>query len=417
MKLTKWIFATLIASLFFVACDKKEDVVTPKDTTVNGGEVSGVWEKNSTITVKGHITVPAGKSLMIEEGVTVLMSDTAIGQEILVYGNLYCKGTAAKPIKITVPENLRKPGLFPRIWGGIICAPSCKEVCLEYTEIAYTGYVTTEQSPSVLAGLFKGSAGEGLPALNFRNEVDGKLIVEHCTFHHIGEDATYLEGGSYIIDNNLFYTLGETGGDAINLKSGSVTDICYNTFFSPNTNALKLSNSGDRVPQCNPICYNNTLINAGWRRPSVKGGGIWLETSVFAEIYNNLHVNCRFGVKFSKADTRCVYDYNYYYGYDQETVNNFQSTTKDVVRGPNDIGGTVAGENDPKLKNFPLNFDKNSAVFDPTWDFHLTAGSPAIGKGTTAFTRHFGTTGITLSTGQTFKSPEPSTTIGAWGVN
>ena len=412
MKITNWIYAMILAAIFFTSCEKDDKNDKTKDTTVNGGNVSGIWEKNSTITVMGHLQIPEGESLTIEEGVTVLMSDTAAGQEILVYGNLYCKGTEENPINITVPENLRRSGNFPRIWSGIICAPSCKQVLLQYTNIGFTGYVTTEDSPSVLAGLYKAEAGEGIPALNFRNETDGKLVIQHCTFYNLGEDGLYLEGGKYIISNNLFYTQGETGGDAINLKSGSIADIAYNVVYSPNTNALKLSNSGDRIPQCNPICYNNTIVNAGWRRPTVKGGGVWLEKSVNAEVYNTLMINCRFAVKFSDADERCIYDYSYYYGYDQETVDQFQDGVKDVVKGVHDIAGTTAGDNDPMFVNYPLNTDKYNSTFNTGWDFHVKTGSPVIAAGTNSFTRHFGTTGLTID-GVEYKSPAPSTTIGA----
>jgi hypothetical protein len=227
-----------------------------------------------------------------------------------------------------------------------------------------------------------------------------------------------MEGGNYIIAYNTFYTQGETGGDAINLKAGSIADICFNLLYSPNTNGLKLSNTGDRDPQDNPICYNNTIVNAGWRRPTVKGGGIWMESGVYALLYNNLHVNCRFGIKNNKkdgADPRSVWDYTYYYGFTQECVDQFQPSTSDVVAGPHDIAGTVAGENDPLLVNYPLSNEVSNSTFDTSWDFHLKTGSQAIGAGTTSFTRHFGTSGIIID-GETYISPDPSTTIGAFGT-
>jgi len=414
MKISKLFYALFIGAAVLTACNKEEEA-KPKDETLTGGEVSGVWEKGSTITLNGHISIPVGKTLVIEEGVTVLMNDTVIGQEILVYGNLHCKGTAENPITITVPEDLRRAGNFPRIWGGIICAPSCKEFLMLYTHVEYTGYVTTETSPSVIAGLFKGEAGEGLPAVNFRNEVDGKIVIQHCSFNNLGEDGLYLEGGKYIISHNTFYTSGETGGDAINLKAGSLADVCFNLVYSPNTNALKLSNSGDRVPQCKPVCYNNTIVNCGWRRPKVKGGGIWLEDGVNALIYNNLHVNCRFGVKNDEADERSISDYNYFYGYTQECVDNFQLGVDLVMQGEHDIAGTVAGSNDPKLVNFPLNNDQTSAVFNTSWDFHLVSGSPALSGAITSFDRNFSSAGVTID-GVEYKSPAPAIYYGAFGT-
>lgn len=407
----------LLAVSVFTAC-KKDDDQKPVDQTLSGGEVSGVWEKGSTITVNGHLIIPEGKSLTIEEGVTVLMNDTTLGQEILVYGNLYSAGTATNPIVFTVPEKFRKPGNFPRLWGGILCSPTSKELLLQYTKIEYTGYVTTEESPSVKAGLFKAAAGEGLPAVNFKNNVDGKVVIMNSTFSNLGEDCLYLEGGNIIVANNTIYTQGETGGDAINLKAGCTADVAFNLVYSPNTNALKLSNSGDRTPQCHVVGYNNTIVNCGWRRPTVKGGGIWLEAGVYAEIWNNLHVNCRFAVKNNTkepGDARSTYDYSYYYGYSLDCVTNFQSGVKDVVRGAHDVAGTTAGTNDPMFVNYPLNTDVNNATFDKNWDFHLKTGSPALNGAKTDFVRNFSSTGIAIN-GTTYNSPAPKAYFGALGT-
>lgn len=429
MNMKKITYLLLAATLSFAACKKKDDKKTVEETpvenpnelsgekTVEGGDVFGVWKKGARITIKSSIVIPAGKSLTIEEGVTVMFAANTVKQEVLVYGNLYCKGTAQNKIKFTATDD-QKPvlGDFPRLWGGILFDKSAKELLLLYTTIEYCGAVTNEESQSVKLGFYKAVSGEGLPAINFRNNVDGKVVIMNCQFNNLGEDCLYLEGGNYIIANNVIFTQGETGGDAINLKAGCVADICYNFVYSPNTNGMKLSNSGDRTPQCNPICYNNTIVNSAWRRPTIKGGGIWLETAVKAEIYNNLHVNARFAIKTSAADPGCKYNYNYYYGNTQENVDNYQTSSPGVVRGPNDIAGTTAGEKDPLLVNYPLNTATSNAKLDPTWDFHLKAGSPAIDAGTLNFTTHYGTDGLTID-GTTYKSPAASKTIGAYGTN
>ena len=416
MKTRNVFWGMMLAMSIFTAC-KKEEVKAP-DQTLSGGEVNGIWEKGITVTVNGHLIIPEGLSLTIEEGVTVLMNDTTLGQEILVYGNLYCKGTATNPVTFTVPETLRKPGNFPRLWGGILCGPTSKELFLDHTIIAYTGYVTTEESPSVKAGFFKASAGEGLPAINTKNNVDGKVVIMNSTFHNLGEDGLYLEGGNIIVANNAFYSQGETGGDAINLKAGCIADVCFNLVYSPNTNALKLSNSGDRTPQCHIIGYNNTIVNCGWRRPTVKGGGIWLEAGVYAEIWNNLQVNCRFAVKNNAkeaADPRSTYDYSWYYGYTQECVDSYQAGVKDVVRGSHDIAGTTVGSNDPKFVSYLLSTDTYNSTFNTAWDFHLQTGSPALTGAKTDFARNFSSAGIAIN-GVTYTSPGPQAFFGAFGT-
>ena len=66
--------------------------------------VSGVWAKGNTYKITGHIQVPASTSLVIEEGVTVIFSDSTVKPEMIVRGNLYATGTAAAPVKFTIPD-------------------------------------------------------------------------------------------------------------------------------------------------------------------------------------------------------------------------------------------------------------------------------------------------------------------------
>ena len=138
----------------------------------------------------------------------------------------------------------------------------------------------------------------------------------------------------------MFYTTGVSGGDAINIKSGVQADVAFNVVYSPNTNALKLSNSGDRSPQAYIVGYNNTIINAGWRRPTTKGGSIWLEKGVRADLYNNLLANDRFGIKKENVDKsvddRSVISNTLYYGATEEGVKQFQPSVE-ILKGANDL--------------------------------------------------------------------------------
>jgi hypothetical protein len=198
---------------------------------------------------------------------------------------------------MTVPEGARIiKNKFGKLWGGILASKTSTEVLLNYVIMEYGGAVTTEASTSVKQGLYKAASGEFVPALWFSN-VAGKLVVQHSIIRNWRDDCTYLEGGNIIFSDNSFYTTGESGGEAINIKSGCVADIAFNMVYSTNTNALKLSNAGDRTPQAYVVAYNNTIVNTGWRRPSVKGGSIWVEQSVRADLYNNLIANSRFGIK------------------------------------------------------------------------------------------------------------------------
>jgi hypothetical protein len=416
MKIAKLFTVLSLTALAFTACQKANiDVDTTPENGTATGDVSGVWTKGSVHEIKGDIIIPVGKTLTIEEGVTILMNVTA-KPEVVVKGNLYAVGTAENPIKFTVSDAYRtEANKFGKLWGGILAAPTCAELVLDHVILEYGGATTSDASTSVKQGLYKAVAGENLPALWFSN-VNGKLIVVNSIIRNFQEDCTYIEGGKSIFANNLFYTTGVSGGEAMNFKSGCIADVAYNLVYSTNTNALKLSNSGDRVPQAYIIAYNNTMVNTGWRRPTAKGGSVWVEATVRAELYNNLFANTRFGVKRDTKkpeDNRSKYSNNWYYGYDQITVNQFQPNSE-VVGGVNDVIGTTAGVNDPKFVNYPLSTSMLSPDFTTAWDFHLQGNSPALTKGITTFTRnHSG--GIVVN-GVTYISPAPSAFVGAFGV-
>ncbi|PRD54321.1 right-handed parallel beta-helix repeat-containing protein [Sphingobacterium gobiense] len=427
MKITTLALLTATISLgattTFTSCSKSnpeaeitdDNILPPTEASVSGN-VSGVWEKGSTIYVTGHLVIPRGESLTIEEGVTVIM-DSNVAPEVLIEGNLYSMGTVENPVLVSVQESERtEANALGGLWGGFLAAPSSEEILLEHTIMEYGGGETTEASPSVLGQYYKASAGSNVPAL-WTSNVDAKVVIVNSTFRHFKDDAFYLEGGKTIIANNKFYTNGESGGEAVNTKSGVIADIAFNLMYSPNTNALKLSNSGDRTPQGYIKAYNNTILNAGWRRPTSKGGSIWVEKEVRAEIYNNLLVNNRYGIKYDSPtgpDERNIYTNNFYYGHTPQAVEQFQKDEANVIIGTDEIRGTAAGENDPLFVNYPLDMDQNNATFDPQWDFHLKSESPAYGIGRTDIPRNF-PNGITIN-GNTYTAPEAATYIGAFGA-
>ena len=391
--------------------EKKNETPTPVATTDTvSGDVSGVWKKGGTYYVAGDVFVPESKSLVIEEGVTVKMLPD-VKPEFIIKGNFYCEGTAAAPVKFIASG---ANAAYGDQWGGLLAGPTCGEFLLNYVIMEQGGAVTTEQSSSVKAGFFKAEAGNHVPAAWYGGT--GKFVVTNSIIRNFNEDVFYIEGGDVMITNNYFYTTGVAGGDAINIKSGVWADVAYNVVYSPNTNALKLSNSGDKPRQAYIIAYNNTIVNCGWRRPTTKGGSIWLEKSVRADLYNNLLLNNRYGVKRDKGnpeDSRSVIQKTYYYGFGQTTVDQFQPSSE-IIAGTSDVIAATAGANDPKLANYPLGTDVNNGDFNSSWDFHLQAGSPALTGGNTSFTPHF-KSGLTLN-GKSYNSPSPAAYFGALGA-
>jgi hypothetical protein len=439
------------ATVTVVALDGGEQASCAVTVSLNApvsvtGSVEGVWEKYSVVQVTGHINVPAGKTLTVEEGVEVIINTN--GQdanntkiEFIVNGNLYCYGTEEAPVTFTVPASERTAAnAFNRLWGGIIGSGTCAEIVFEHVLMEYTGAVTTATSPSVTGGLFKAGGGEGMVAFNTNNP-SGKYLVAHSTFRYTGEDAIYVQGGSCIFMHNLFYACGEAGGEAINVKAGCKVDAACNLMYSPSTNGFKLSNSGADGGarfQAQINAYNNTIINAGWRRDpnKPKGGSVWAEAGCLVNVYNNLIVNCMFGAKAPKfgqdatdgPDLNSKIDYNFYAsGTAQSTVpqhianetitafDGFKSGVKDVVYGANDKRGNSSGDNDPLFVNFPFASNPLLAyTYDNSWDFHLQAGSPALSGAKNDFSPYFSASGLSIN-GKQYKSPTPATYFGAFG--
>ena len=166
---------------------------------------------------------------------------------------------------------------------------------------------------------------------------------------------------------------------SINVKAGCKVDAAFNVIYGSNTNALKFSNSGAGGAryQAQVNGYNNTIINSGWRRDpnKPKGGSGYFEEGSLVFVYNNLVVNCMFGMKAPDfgvdaaegPDLNSKIDYNFYAsGTVQSAVpqhisngtitayDGFKANVKDVVYGEHDKRGNAAGELDPKFVNFPF---------------------------------------------------------------
>jgi len=437
--------------------------VTVAWTTLNSvsGEVSGIWEKNSTVNVTGHITVPAGKTLTIEEGVQVLFDDNGVGAnhtriEFMIAGNLYCKGTQSNPVLFSVASAKRTAAnTFGGLWGGIIGTKDCSEMLFDNVIIEYTGGDILADSPSAIAGIY--TAGADIDCQITTNNPQGKYVVTNCIIRNGRSDGLYFMGGKAIITNNVFQAVGETGAEAINLKAGTKVDAAYNLIFAPNTNGLKLSSSGqdDASGRTQALirAFNNTIINAGWRRNGVKGGSIYVEKGALVSVFNNLIVNCKFMAQTPKlnqpgptngADNNSIIDYNFYasgsqqsplaqdnptyltsyLGYVTANSNYFHDGRSSTpIIDQHSIVSSSAGDaaEDPKFVNYGFNtVALNSYLYNNSWDFHLQSGSPALTGAysdfTGSFSPYWATSGITVN-GTEYKTPLPSARFGAYGTN
>ena len=457
---TKAIFVIAAAAMVFslASCEKDPDQKEPVEPVEAAGEVSGVWEAGSTVYVDGHIVVPEGESLTIEEGVTVIFSDAGVGVnhaaiEFSVDGSLYCLGTAENPVRLTVDESLRTAdNTFAGLWGGIVAGATCEEMLIDHTIIEYCGGQVIEGSPAAENGYY--TAGDDAYPHITTNNVDGRYVITNSILRNGWSDAIYMMGGNAIIAGNIFSAIGYDGAEAVNVKSGCTVDVTRNIMFSANTNGLKLSSSDQSEVrhQAKIQAYNNTIIGSGWRRDGEKGGGIYVEENADAGVFNNLLVNCKFrattpaweepGSEDCYDGEHSMIDYNYYASgtvqssifYEGQYEDDGEMLLYSGVKFPYegyafnhewydaekvDVHSVMArtaeeaASLDPKFVNFDLNMDPASYAFNDSWDFHLAAGSPALdaSKTYTAGDRqpYFGTSGLEVN-GQTYTSPA----IGAW---
>lgn len=453
MKINQLISATvlMVSALSLGSCSDSDEPELPgakTETTETTMTVSGVWKKGETINLDRHLVIPAGESLTIEEGVNVIVSTAGVGInhtpiEITVNGNLYCRGTKEHPILFSVEQSKRtSANIFAGLWGGIVATPTCEEMLIDNTIIEYTGGQVIEGSPAATAEIYT-AGDDAYPHITTTN-INGHYVITNSILRNGWSDGIYLMGGNAIIANNTFAANGYSGAEAVNLKAGVTADVYGNVIFSPNTNGLKLSSSGqsENRGQAKINAYNNTIINAGWRRDGEKGGCIYAEKNVKANVVNNLMVNCKFramtpnyknpNMTDGGYDNNSVIDYNMYASGSQKSDIVFpeESNVSFSWEGYNfkhksynpdiDTHSKISTESN-KIDPLFVNFDVNGVgltdyIYNQSWDFHLRNNSPALsGAASSAIIKPYFADGLTLG-GATFTSAELAPYFGAFST-
>lgn len=391
--------------VMFSSCKKDEEVIIDEpeivitqitDETENlSGFMYGTLQSGKTYYLTGDLIVPEGMEIVAENCVTIIAQGDGgpIGPEITVRGSFVSLGTEDCPNLFSVPESQRtEANIFAGLWGGIQCTDKAELVVLKWTRMEYLGGEGGPGTPRA------GSIRYGIWTLSSQTEV----VIEDSWFYGVKDDVYRPVGGKVSLMRNTFEFCGETGGDGLNVKAGTVGNIGYNVFYGSATNAFKPSNEGDGTIQTNIMVYNNTIVNGGWRRPGMtRGANINFEVGARGGAYNNIIVNCKRGLRaLEDADLQnIVMDNNLYYATHQEMVDEFipsdaVASTQQVLGNNNIIGGV--GDNNPMFVNYdidqfsydqyeageaqPLAMNSNNGA-----DLRLAPGSPAIAAGTTNF--------------------------------
>jgi hypothetical protein len=387
------LFAATLVSM--ASCSKKDTttVVTPTVPVSNpiapgniSGFVKGTFTTGNTYTITGDLTVKSGDTLASQEGVTIIVRNNA---QIFVQGVLNIAGTKEKPVSFNSDTNT------PGSWGGFQCDSLVPSVTLKWTSIQNTG----GPDPS----------GAARKSVYVHSVVPCNVDIEDCWFTNGQDDLIRIQNGAHItLLRNTITSSGSIDGEAINLKTGVTGDVAYNVIYSQAGTGIKLeTNALKPVPQTNVNVYNNTLVSNGWRRGQAEPGrGISVGVNARGNIYNNILVDNYQGLEiFTDADTAAAdtrYGNNLFYA----TQDTYTDTTQgaslaisirqnfypgDGVGKPQstDLISTAIGNQDPLFKSFDGKVAAPNG-YASTNDYHLNTGSPANGKGNSAYNNDIG---------------------------
>ena len=386
------------------------------------GSIKGTMLAGKTYTVCGDIFINDGDTLTIEEGVTVNFtgSSPTVPVGLGVKGTLLSLGTKEKPILITYPGVIKtdQPGADPTNdpalkgkWTGIIGAPTCKLMIIKFTRIEFGG-------ATISAAMKTFTSGTSPYPLYFANP-NGIFVLEDSWIYGSVDDPWRINGGKISVMRNVFEKCGFTGGEAMNAKAGTIGDFAYNLCIGIATNGPKLSNVNVAVgsPGSNVRMYNNTMVNCGFRRAAAgRGGSINFEEGAGGVAYNNLIVNCKFGLRIVSnpiADTANIrYGYNWYYADSISVASQFipSLSVSTAISQPQEtdfpkpstylpagwkVGDTytapasIVGINNPQFINGPVPLPAGLSLRDVSvvgkYNFALKPSSPCIGVGYTGF--------------------------------
>jgi len=220
-----------------------------------------VWgPPQSPCTVAGELTVPAGVTLTILPGTTVLFQESS---RMLVYGRLLAEGTPAEPIRITRAGDKGR-------WLGLQFSETMEDNRIRHALVEYArtddGMIGQQKSRLLLENV----EFDHCDRRRIRT-VDSSLIVRRCRFDDIfgpGAPPTtdnmsehlwgsgIPDGGYFILEENVF---GRTKGhnDAIDFDGPAqpkpIPHIRNNLFLGGGDDAMDL--------ECDALIEGNVFLN------------------------------------------------------------------------------------------------------------------------------------------------------------
>ena len=388
------------------------------------GNIKGTLLSGKTYYFSSNITVNGGDTLLMQAGSKLIaLGDGTTYQtapEIIVHGTFISLGTQENQNYITVNNaaalhsqatQQNYTNVFQGWWGGIFCEPGAVttedptpkggDVIIKWTHLEFAG------GPSGPADDPAVYTPQGSPrwTIYFAN-ITKNFILEDSWIFGSKDDGMRIAGAHVDIMRNTYELCGVAAGEALNIKSGSVGDVAYNMVIGAATNAFKISDAGSTGTQCNINCYNNTIVNCGFRQNSTSGhgGSIDFEKSAKGNAYNNMIINCAIGLRvLSSADVANThYNNQLYYGYNAAIVAQFNAADGKSTFQSGDIHSTTPQANNPTFYGFDVNAFNYTQFPAPetannqipvnvmvgTSSFRLKAGSPGLGAASTTETSY-----------------------------
>jgi hypothetical protein len=395
----------IILASAFAACHKPEIVNVSKAQISAGqtitsdslsGSVKGTLASGRTYYFSADITINEGDTLLMQAGSKLIaLGDglsPATSPQITCNGSFISLGTADQQNYITVKDELRTTDNSGKgFWGGIQCGENSGDVIIKWTHLEFAGGAAgSSPDPDVFA------AGDPRNALSFTN-INANFILEDSWIYGTTDDGMRILHGHVSIMRNTFESCGLAGGESLNLKNGCVGDVAYNVSIGSATNGFKISNSGGGAVETNVNLFNNTVLNGGFRQLKAgRGGSIDFEKGAKGRIYNNIIVNCRFGLRITPdADTlNTTYGNQFYYANDSRLIGQFNSTDGVAKTQTGDIASTAPKANNPFFAQYDVDQFDYTSLKPPmdisqmplgirtaqSADFSLLPGSPALKK-------------------------------------
>lgn len=289
------------------------------ETILDGGNVSGIWNKEgSPYLINGELLVPAGETLNIDPGVTVMFMDNF---RLSVVGNLIAKGTQADSIFFTVPDSTLSDISDIKGWHGLRFFEQqsiSDSAIVEYCHFSYgrslgsgvNGYggsilVAARQNVRISHSVFTNNEAIYGGAIACTNNARIKLSQNSFLHNQASYTGAAIYGHSSEIDLryvSILFNKSQSNGGGIAFYNGnySLKRCILLGNEASNGGAVYLRNVNNVEINNSTICNNSASfgkgISSSYSTITIRGSIIKNETyrSEFDDFYQNYGLDTAF---------------------------------------------------------------------------------------------------------------------------